>query len=173
MATEPPSTLPLRVQGEIIGILFVSRDHPEDPYREEEQSFLQNIADRVAVAIRNSRLLQEECEHASELARELHDRVGQALTASESTLFRIAQEALTNVAKHSGATRVSIALLAEDGSALMVIADNSAAFDQSQVSASASRGLMTMRERAKAVGGRLRVTSSAGSGTRIEVQVPR
>ncbi len=88
-------------------------------------------------------------------------------------LFRIAQEALNNVAKHANARRVAIAVSAEAGSMSVEIRDDGAGFDPAAAEARASRwGMTTMRERAEAVGGRLDIASAPGSGTVLRASVP-
>jgi PAS domain S-box-containing protein len=95
----------------------------------------------------------------------------------ETALFRIAQEALNNVIKHAQATRVDVALRAEDGSVRMIVADNGVGFDPHQGRAangdSGGWGLRTMIERAEAVGGHCRVESQPGKGTRVIVWASR
>ena len=89
---------------------------------------------------------------------------------TETALYRITQEALTNVVKHAQATHVSIVLTQRDGSVSAVIED-----DGRGIRSEESReglGLVGMRERVALVGGRLEVESSPGSGTTISVEVP-
>jgi two-component system sensor histidine kinase UhpB len=93
----------------------------------------------------------------------------------ELALFRIAQEALTNVAKHARATRVHIELLEFAGAHRLVIADDGVGFDPLHAgtpSGTGGWGLLTMAERAEAVGGRWSTVSAPGEGTRIIVEVP-
>lgn len=95
---------------------------------------------------------------------------------TEIALFRIAQEALTNVAKHSRAKKVTIALKGRAGSVCMRISDNGVGFDpksQRQSGPDDKWGLITMRERAEAIGGHLRVETASGKGTRVIAEVPR
>ncbi|HET7197854.1 MAG TPA: PAS domain-containing protein, partial [Burkholderiales bacterium] len=88
-------------------------------------------------------------------------------------LFRIAQEALNNVAKHAGAKRVAITVRADDARMSVEIRDDGAGFDAAAAEARASRrGMTTMRERAEAAGGRLEIASSPGSGTVLRASVP-
>jgi PAS domain S-box-containing protein len=88
-------------------------------------------------------------------------------------LFRIAQEALNNVAKHANARRVAIRVSAEDGSMSVEIRDDGAGFDAAAAEARASRrGMTTMRERAEAAGGRLEIASAPGTGTVLRASVP-
>lgn len=94
----------------------------------------------------------------------------------ESTLYRIAQEALTNVARHAKASHVSLLLEQRRDAILMLVEDNGVGFDAANVMSSAQEreplGLYGMRERASLVGGCLTVESKPGAGTTISVQIP-
>jgi signal transduction histidine kinase len=88
---------------------------------------------------------------------------------TETHLFRIVQEALTNVARHSGATLVTIHLRASDGRVMLTLSDNG------QGIAPGTRGgmgLSGMRARARSAGGELTFTSASGKGVCIEVWAP-
>jgi two-component system, NarL family, sensor histidine kinase DevS len=87
----------------------------------------------------------------------------------ETTLYRIVQEALTNVVKHAGATTVSILLVRRNGSVTTVIEDDGRGFDPGAVK-SDSLGLDGMRERAELHDGRLTIETSPG-GTTLAVEV--
>ncbi|MGZ3199297.1 MAG: sensor histidine kinase, partial [Croceibacterium sp.] len=89
----------------------------------------------------------------------------------EITLFRIAQEALNNVAKHSRATRADLKLGQFDAEYALTIVDPGVGFDPQALSGS-GRGMATMRERAQAVGGRFEVSATLAQGTRIIAVVP-
>jgi signal transduction histidine kinase len=89
----------------------------------------------------------------------------------ETTLYRIVQEALTNVVKHAEAQKVSILLVRRDGSATVVIEDDGRGFHPS-AAATDRLGLEGMRERAELHDGRLTVESSPGAGTTLVVEVP-
>lgn len=92
--------------------------------------------------------------------------------AVETALFRIAQEALNNAAKHAQADQVKIVLTRNNDHVQMVIQDNGKGFDYKQALNSSERehwGLITMQERAAAIGGAIRVDTSPGTGTSIEV----
>jgi len=94
--------------------------------------------------------------------------------AVETALFRIAQEALTNVARHAQAGQVTVSLEPVDGGARLTIADDGAGFDPAvprRPGEPPSWGLLIMRERAEAVGGRLKVESAPGKGTQVVVEV--
>lgn len=88
------------------------------------------------------------------------------------TLFRILQEALTNVARHAGASRVLVRLAREDNNLLFSITDDGAGFDPQRVEARHSLGLLGMRERARLVGGSVSVAGRPGKGTEVAVRLP-
>ena len=89
----------------------------------------------------------------------------------ETTIYRIVQEALTNVVKHAGASRVSILLTMRDDAVAAVIEDDGVGFDPAAV-AEGGLGLVGMRERVGLVGGRLRVESAGGAGATLVAEVP-
>ncbi|WP_018461787.1 sensor histidine kinase [Thermus oshimai] len=88
----------------------------------------------------------------------------------EAALFRVVQEALTNVLKHAGAKRVRVELLAEGERLFGVIEDDGKGFDPHKTPPSV--GLLGMQERVQALGGSLFVHSQPGEGTRVEFGVP-
>ena len=88
----------------------------------------------------------------------------------EQALFRVAQEALSNVARHSGATTVDVRVAWDDGTLTLAISDNGHGFDTAYRDGKGV-GLGSMTERVEALGGTLLVASGA-KGTRIEAQVP-
>ena len=88
----------------------------------------------------------------------------------ETALYRIVQEALTNVSKHAGASRISIVVRRKGNSAAVVVEDDGRGFDAH--ARSDGLGLPGMRERVALLGGRLIVESSSGSGTTLAVEVP-
>lgn len=81
---------------------------------------------------------------------------------------RVAQEALANVRRHSGAKRASVSLSVEGGEAVLEVADDGKGFERSSLS---GVGLSSMRERAEALGGRIEVESGVGEGTRVVLRV--
>jgi signal transduction histidine kinase len=89
----------------------------------------------------------------------------------ETTLYRVVQEALTNIVKHARASRVSVLVTRKDGSVTAVIEDDGAGFDPSRVREE-GLGLMGMRERAALVGGRITVESRPGAGSTLVAEVP-
>ena len=94
-------------------------------------------------------------------------------TSIEMTLLRIAQEALTNIARHAKASQASVALEVKNEAVQMTVEDNGIGIlSWQKVNQPGSHGLRIMRERAEAFGGSLKVHSSYNKGTRIEVMIP-
>ena len=89
----------------------------------------------------------------------------------ETTLYRIIQEALTNIVKHAGASRVSILLVRGSGSATVVIEDDGQGFDPAKLREE-GMGIIGMRERVELHEGRLTVESTPGSGATFVAEVP-
>ena len=92
----------------------------------------------------------------------------------EENLLRIAQEALTNVIKHAGASEVRISLDFGPQAVTLRVRDNGRGFtpDNCPGSREGHFGLLGISERAKRLNGKLLVTSTPGSGTCLEVEVP-
>jgi PAS domain S-box-containing protein len=86
-------------------------------------------------------------------------------------LFRIAQEALNNSAKHAAARSIKVTLGMHNGEVMLTIADDGRGFDPGSVRRG-RWGMSTMRERAEAAGGRLAVESAPGAGTTVRAAVP-
>jgi signal transduction histidine kinase len=95
---------------------------------------------------------------------------------TETTLFRFAQEALTNVARHAGASRVEITLRRHGSDIELTVQDDGAGFDAEAVHQKAiqgsSLGIIAMTERLTLAGGRLEIDSAPGRGTRMRAIVP-
>jgi two-component system sensor histidine kinase UhpB len=95
---------------------------------------------------------------------------------TEIALFRIVQEALTNVAKHSQASNVRITIAVEDKRLYLIIEDDGIGFDPGisiQTDSGQSWGLLSMTERAEALGGQCRIDSSSDQGTKVSVEIPK
>lgn len=90
-----------------------------------------------------------------------------------TTVFRIVQEALTNVVRHADATEVTIDLLATVATLTLTVHDNGKGIDPALAEGPESLGLFGMRERARLLGGSFRVQGEPGHGTTITVVVPR
>ena len=88
------------------------------------------------------------------------------------TLFRIFQEALTNVVRHAGASQLNLSLTEEEECVVLTIADNGRGISENQIAAKDAFGLMGMRERAYAWGGKIFIRRASGKGTEIVVSIP-
>ncbi len=272
---------PLQTSDQPLGVLAIVRKHGQ-PYSDDEISFIGNLISPISLTIQNARLVEKLTESQtqlrglsqqlvqvqenqySHLAKELHDRIGQDMTAIninlniiretmpktmpenitsrlddietlvqesvqrmrsimadfrppmldaygliaalnwygeqfsrranisvnindryfkeirlpgeiEIALFRIVQEALTNVAKHAQASKVDIELLENNDSILMTITDNGVGFatQMQGISSEGHWGLTNMRERARAINGQFLLRSVPGQGTQILVKVGR
>lgn len=98
-------------------------------------------------------------------------QVSQAISTEISTaLYRITQESLTNIAKHSAATQVSLYLQQSHNTIHLQIVDNGQGFDPERNTT--GFGLQGMRERTIALGGQFRLSSQPGEGCRITVSIP-
>ncbi|MRS03168.1 sensor histidine kinase, partial [bacterium] len=89
----------------------------------------------------------------------------------EHTLYRIAQEGLSNVARHSRASAVIINLVFEENQVILIIEDNGIGFDFAEKGASGF-GLVSMQDRLKEVGGKLEIRTGMHSGTQLTASVP-
>jgi PAS domain S-box-containing protein len=266
--------VPLIGQGRVVGTLGLSRDLPGRPYTLQDQTFLQNLADRVALAILTARLYEalltervqleslshqlvavQETERRT-IARELHDEIGQTLTGirllvdmaahspqtaqtnlaeaqtlvtqlirdvqnlsldlrpamlddlgllptllwyfdrftartnitvhfahhnlqrrfsaeAETAVYRLVQEALTNVARHSGAGEAAVEVYGSLNQLRVTVSDQGAGCDAAKVLADRnSIGLASMRERATLLGGRWSFDSAPGRGVRVTAEIP-
>jgi signal transduction histidine kinase len=94
------------------------------------------------------------------------------LSAEQSTaVFRILQEALTNILRHASATRASISMKQADGNLVLNVRDNGKGISESN-STSGSLGIWSMQERARLAGGAFSIVSVEGKGTDVTVQIP-
>jgi PAS domain S-box-containing protein len=142
------------------------------------------VVRRIASELRPSVLDQLGLEAAIEyLVQEASQRTGMTvnLQAEEfprlpdevaSHAFRIIQEALTNVTRHSQATRVNVSVRLVGGVLILGVADNGVGFAPDSLSGLRSLGLVGMRERALACGGTLFIQGKPGEGTAITVTIP-
>jgi signal transduction histidine kinase len=154
-----------------------------DDLRELVVATLQDVR-RLAVQLRPKALddfglvpalerLVEMFSESSGIAAELEAQLGGKRLPNdvETTIYRIVQEALTNVVKHAGATNVSILLVRRGSVVTVVVEDNGSGFDVATVRDD-SLGLEGMRERAELHEGRLTVETSPGAGTTLRIEVP-
>jgi signal transduction histidine kinase len=116
-------------------------------------------------------------------ARELHERYAldvhvlvtlpKRLSSQEETvLYRVAQEALTNVVRHAQAGEVSIVATARGGSVQLVVEDDGVGFDPAALAPAEQIGLLGMRERVELLGGSFRIESAPGAGCSVHARIP-
>ena len=89
-----------------------------------------------------------------------------------TAIFRIFQELITNVARHSGATGVSVQLTPEEGGIVLEVSDNGRGITAAELSRPNALGLLGMRERAAQFGGTLEIRGIDGKGTRAMIRIP-
>lgn len=121
------------------------------------------------------RWLAEDCRSRLRIDLDLHMESGVDSRRGysplyETTLFRVAQESLTNVARHAQASHVVLALLEDTGQVTLRIEDNGQGYQMARQSA--GLGIRGMRERVALLGGRFCLTSQPGGGTTVEVVLP-
>ncbi len=94
----------------------------------------------------------------------------------ETTLYRVLQEAITNIARHADATQVAVLLEARENEVSMIVEDNGRGFHPNEPTASYTRskhlGLLGIRERLSLVSGTLEVESAPGKGSTLYIRVP-
>jgi PAS domain S-box-containing protein len=101
-----------------------------------------------------------------------HGAVGPLKDLLATSAYRIAQEALTNVARHAAATHVEVTLDLEGTDLVLQVEDDGEGFDVHRVSENDGLGIAGMRERAVLAGGRLEIRTSPGRGTAVQFRVP-
>ncbi len=137
-----------------------------------------SVLDDLGLAPAVDRMVAEyQRTHGIEVTFETNLRIGPRLPATiETALYRIAQEALTNVARHAKARSVSVLLEARRGSVTLIVEDDGCGFDAAsrlaEVGDDRCLGVFGMRERATLLGGTLIIESTPGSGTTVFVAVP-
>jgi signal transduction histidine kinase len=89
-----------------------------------------------------------------------------------TAIFRIFQEALTNILRHAQATRVNVTIAEEEGAYVVEVQDNGRGITEEERTGSRSLGLLGIRERAQLIGGTIDLTGLAGKGTVLTVRVP-
>jgi signal transduction histidine kinase len=115
----------------------------------------------------------EEFERRSGILKELYipEMELHLPSAYKIGIFRIFQESLTNVARHSGATKVIVSLVQEDKHLILTIRDNGKGFQETP-GAKKTLGLLGMKERSQMMGGAYDISSITGEGTTVKVMVP-
>ena len=90
----------------------------------------------------------------------------------ELALYRVAQECLSNIARHSTSREAQVALIERSGVLYLTIADRGVGFDINELASMAGLGLVSIRERARRLGGDLQIISARGHGATVTVRVP-
>jgi signal transduction histidine kinase len=90
-----------------------------------------------------------------------------------TAFFRIFQEALTNIVRHAVATEVNVTLTRKSGELILRIRDNGRGISEEEVQNTKSFGMLGMRERARLLGGGVRVRGRPGQGTVVSVHIPQ
>jgi signal transduction histidine kinase len=172
-------------EGELPAGADAARRHLEQARRTARENLAE--ARRLVWALRPEPLRAASLGEAlGRLTGRLAEETGMAATATvtgtprpltpdaEITLLRVTQEALANVRKHAGASRVALTLSYMDGEAALDVRDDGAGFalGPDGYGPNGGLGLRGMRERVEALGGRLAVESASGRGTSIAVSFP-
>jgi signal transduction histidine kinase len=124
----------------------------------------------LALALRN--LAESTAERANlTLTLLLSERLEDLDPTLEQGLYRIAEQAIANVAQHANATHMRVRLTREDGCLELRVYDDGCGFDPENVEREGRYGLQGIRERAKMIGGELEITSQPGGGTSIRLIV--
>jgi two-component system CheB/CheR fusion protein len=134
------------------------------------------VLDELGLAAALPRFLTEWSAHVG-VAAEFHLRgfqTGQLQPDAELAFYRIAQEAMNNVAKHAQASRVDVVLAADDGEVVLIVEDDGLGFDvTTDGESSRGFGLASMEERATLVGATLQIESTPAKGTSVFVRCGR
>ena len=159
---------PLRVDRAIDSLNLIIRDIRSfifglRPELAEQGGLVAGVA-ALATDLRHNTVIDVEFEAG--------DDVPELPAGPRGELLQVVREALSNIARHSGATRTRIVLLARDGTLELMISDNGRGFAVDAGRPTSHQGLVNMHARAAALGGRLDVDSEPGKGTRIIVEVP-
>ena len=124
----------------------------------------------------NLEVLLQEFRKNSQIAAEIEDNIEGLLDLNYNntlTLFRIAQESLSNTARHSKAQNVELKLWEEDSQIYLEIIDNGEGFNVDKTEANLGHGLANMQRRTRKAGGGIQIDSSPGNGTKVIAWVPK
>lgn len=113
-------------------------------------------------------------DHSGQVKVQIAEDCGEIERSAQEVIYRVAQESLNNICKHSQATRIKLLLDSTDKSVRLSIRDNGTGFNAEKALAKPmSFGLAGMRERAALLGGTLQVRSSPGKGATVTLELPR
>ncbi len=166
-------------KGEVAGAQEVLQRVQDETFEEVRE--LRGMMSQLRPPVLDQRGLEEALrDRAAEVERDngvecvVEARLEQRLDSTlETTLYRVSQEALTNVAKHANASRVELSLDRENGSVALEIRDDGVGFVPGQAGADGLHfGLLAMRERVEMRGGTWKLESQPGEGTRIKAVLP-
>jgi signal transduction histidine kinase len=124
----------------------------------------------------NLEILLQEFRSNSQIAADIQDEIDGHLDLNYQntlTLFRIAQESLSNTARHSKAKNAVLRIREEDSQIYLEIADNGEGFNMDMTEANLGHGLANMQRRTRKAGGGLQIDSSPGNGTKVIAWVPK
>ena len=107
-----------------------------------------------------------------EVALKLHGELPVTEDKIATGVYRIIQEALTNVARHSEATRVEVEIKLQDGEIHAEVHDNGKGIDIALLTHPDSIGILSMQERARMLGGKIKISNDDGKGTRVTLCAP-
>ncbi|MFN2282384.1 MAG: GAF domain-containing protein [Anaerolineales bacterium] len=124
----------------------------------------------------NLQILLQELEANAKIKGTVVDETKESLALdyhNTLTLYKIAQEALSNIARHSKADKAEIRLFDEDGKFYLELKDNGQGFNINKIQANLGHGLANMQRRISKVGGNIELDSSPGKGTRVLAWIPK
>jgi signal transduction histidine kinase len=170
---------------------LLERDHPDLDRAAAQLATVRTLAAEAAeelrgvvVGLRPADLAEDGLDGALRKQVELLDRVHGARlvfaaepvprlgSGREAAVYRIAQEALHNALRHAAPGTVEVRLWSADGTLTLQVCDDGAGFDPASSEGAGPLGLASMRDRARAAGGRLMVSSRQGGGTTVRLEVP-
>ncbi|RJR34730.1 MAG: PAS domain-containing sensor histidine kinase [Deltaproteobacteria bacterium] len=158
--------------------LYLYIDNIVDKVRRLSRDLTPSALEQFGLAAALGSLLEEfgkhyEVQWAPERLEEINDLFS---TLSRINIYRIFQEALTNIAKHGQATKIAINIHRQGRHVTLAIEDNGRGFDPREIRAMESGekgiGLSTMQERARIAGGCLKIWSRPGAGTKLTIAIP-
>ena len=164
--------LATEIRGELAGIQDQVVQLSNDLRRvshELHPAALEQLGLRAALKAHCARLERQDHVGVTLTAQGLPDRLSREVSTA---LFRVAQEALRNVARHSAATRAEVTLVVKDGGIELTVGDDGRGFDLDGARRKGRVGLVSMEERIRPLGGRFAAASRPGQGTTITAFVP-
>lgn len=166
--SEPPEHV-----REVAGRAIEATDGAIEEFRRALARLAPAVLDEVGLVAAVERACDDLAERLSVDVRRTLPAARPALGgAVETAFYRIAQEALTNVARHAGATVVEVTLEVSARQVVLEVRDDGRGFDPEAPRDEASRGLPGMRERVELLGGELEITSRPGGGTVVRATLP-